>query len=102
LFEEQTSWWDLLCNINTGKMIISPKVKMPLTVSIGEETMALDSDNELCLNSNNVDELGLGPFFSSEKIQKAEFAHVKHRLDGWKATAGFRLYKKVISKTFIR
>ncbi|KAJ3185771.1 hypothetical protein HDU85_001131 [Gaertneriomyces sp. JEL0708] len=26
VFEEQTSWWDVLCNINTGKITISPKL----------------------------------------------------------------------------
>ncbi|KAJ3087342.1 hypothetical protein HK102_011299, partial [Quaeritorhiza haematococci] len=27
VFEEQTSWWDVLCNINTGKITISPKME---------------------------------------------------------------------------
>ncbi|KAI8809795.1 docking domain of Afi1 for Arf3 in vesicle trafficking-domain-containing protein [Cladochytrium replicatum] len=27
VFEEQTSWWDVLCNINTGKVMVSPKIE---------------------------------------------------------------------------
>ncbi|KAJ3217026.1 hypothetical protein HK099_005619 [Clydaea vesicula] len=29
VFEEQNSWWDVLCNINTGKITVSPKIKFP-------------------------------------------------------------------------
>ncbi len=146
MFEEQTSWWDLLCNINTREMIISPKLKPSLIVSIREESMNWDNDNEairnaiksmgehasemnireqlylivkrfvqvcgalevdrgspheLCLYEKNESVLPMGPFFLSEKMKRAEFANVRYRLDGWKATAGFKLYEGVFLNEFI-
>ncbi|KAI9500693.1 docking domain of Afi1 for Arf3 in vesicle trafficking-domain-containing protein [Coemansia spiralis] len=35
-FEEHPEWWDLLCNINTGKITVSPALTMPSGSSTGQ------------------------------------------------------------------
>ncbi|KAI9103120.1 stabilization of polarity axis-domain-containing protein [Phlyctochytrium arcticum] len=42
VFEEQPSWWDVLCNINTGKITVSPQ----LISAISPDSKELNKENE--------------------------------------------------------
>ncbi len=38
MFEEQPTWWDVLCNINTGKVTVSRKIEPMLGGTNGSGT----------------------------------------------------------------
>ncbi|KAL1918084.1 uncharacterized protein VTP21DRAFT_3350 [Calcarisporiella thermophila] len=42
-FEDHPSWWDVLCNINTGKILISKDIEMPSQTSRGGDLTGDDS-----------------------------------------------------------
>ncbi|KAJ2659745.1 hypothetical protein IWW48_003346 [Coemansia sp. RSA 1200] len=42
-FEEHPEWWDLLCNINTGKITVSPALSLPLGSASGQSKSQAES-----------------------------------------------------------
>ena len=46
-FEEHPTWWDVLCNINTGKISISPYLELPEMWELRES-----GEKDVCIMDN--------------------------------------------------
>ncbi|OUM56981.1 hypothetical protein PIROE2DRAFT_49092 [Piromyces sp. E2] len=149
-FEEHPQWWDVLFNINTGKVTISPNIEKaptivsnifttgekdgPMISSFDKEFMndimsliqqkygehyirerfrlyllrfievAAEYENiiygktKIGYTADNFDDkynLGVGAFFTDEISKRKEIVYNVNRIEGWRKTKSYELYKKV-------
>jgi hypothetical protein len=54
VFEQHAEWWDILCNINTGKVIISPQIlQQQAAIPEQHREKHAELDNEFMNNVSN-------------------------------------------------
>ncbi|KAJ3123034.1 hypothetical protein HK098_002254 [Nowakowskiella sp. JEL0407] len=92
IFEVQTGWWDILCDINTGTISISPKIEQPQAVPRDSMSAAISSYSSKPLlhqgtwegDSEIVMELisAINSHIAETYIRQKLYDHVQRIIDG--------------------
>lgn len=106
MFEEHPEWWDLLCNISTGKVTLNPNLVTDVPEKYERSDVELMSEVTYSVSSHYGEDKVRSLFqdytqhlvdmafeeeeFASEEEKTMEYDINKARLDSWKKTGTFQ------------
>ncbi|CAG8826485.1 10445_t:CDS:10, partial [Gigaspora margarita] len=112
IFEDHSLWWDVLCNIDTGKITVMHAIQhhygetairgkfqeyvqrfVRLTALYEVETFGSTKIGMMPENTNYPGILGTGLAFQDENSKHREFAANVNRIEGWRQTISYKYYQ---------